>query len=162
MGADLYIHEINRPLMQKYQPLFDQAVQLRNSFPRGSKEAEEAQKEVSKYYDLMYSEGYFRDSYNGSNVLNRLGLSWWQDVIPLCTEDKELKGNNLARFREMVATAELALPSKKELEEGGAPVAEEGEDSLAEWHKYFAEKRQELLAFLDQAIALNTAIYCSL
>ena len=31
--------------------------------------ADEAQKQVLKYYDKMYQRGYFRDSYNSSNLL---------------------------------------------------------------------------------------------
>ena len=46
-------------------------------FPgQNAQEAEAAQAEVAKYFDLMYSEGYFRDSYNVTNVLWRLGLTW--------------------------------------------------------------------------------------
>jgi hypothetical protein len=162
MGADLYIEKIHYPLMQKYEPLFEAAVRRRDSLPQKSKEAATAQREVTKYYDLMYSEGYFRDSYNSTNVLNRLGLSWWTDVQPLCTKNRKLRHDKLRKFRDMVAGAKLELPSKEEIEKHSGKVDEQGENSLAEWHKYFAEKQAELLAFLDKAIELNSPVYCSL
>ena len=69
---------------------------------------------------------------------------------------------HLEQLREMVARAELKLPSKEELEKELVSVAESGEESLEGWHRYFTEKRAQLLAFLDQAIALGTFIRCSL
>jgi hypothetical protein len=82
MGADLYIENIHYPLMRKYEPLFESAVRRRDSSPPKSKEAEAAQRDVTKYYDLMYSEGYFRDSYNATSVLWRLGLPCRRASIP--------------------------------------------------------------------------------
>src|SRR6185312_1760536 len=128
----------------------------------GSKKWNAAQEEVTNYYELMYSEGYFRDSYNCTSVLWTLDLSWWRDVTPLCDDHGDLKGENLVKFREMVASANQWLPSRRQLKKQHATVDEEGENSLEEWHKYYREKRQKLLAFLDQAIELNTSIHCSL
>ena len=162
MGADLYIEKIHRPLMQQYEPLFEAAVRRRDSLPRDSKDAQAAQRAVTKYYDLMYSEGYFRDSYNATSVLWRLGLSWWQDVTPLCTINRKLRQDRLRKFRDMVASAKLELPSKEEIEQHNGKVDEQGENSLAEWHKYFVEQRAALLAFLDKAIELNSPVHCSL
>ena len=162
MGADLYIEKIHHPLMQKYEPLFKAAVRRRDSLPPKSGEAEAAQQEVTKYYDLMYTEGYFRDSYNATNMLSRLGLSWWTDVQPLCTENRKLRHDKLRKFREMVAGARLELPSREDLEKQCGTVDDTGENSLAEWHKYFAGQRAALIAFLDKAIELNSAVYCSL
>jgi len=161
MRADLYIDQVHRPLVERYRPLFDAAVQRRNALPAGSRQAQAAQQDVDRYYHRMYSAGYFRDSYNATNVLSRLDLSWWRDVTPLCTAGGQLQGENLRRFRQMVASAPLRLPSKQELEADHARVDDDG-NSLAEWHRYFTEKRAELLEFLDQAIALDTAVTCSL
>jgi hypothetical protein len=162
MGADLYIEKIHHPLMQKYEPLFEAAVRRRDSLPPKSKEAEMVQQEVTKYYDLMYSEGYFRDSYNVTNVLNRLGLSWWADVQPLCTKNRKLRHDKLRKFRDMVVGAKLELPSKEDLEKQCGSLDDTGENSLAEWHKYFVGKQASLIVFLNKAIELNSAVYCSL
>lgn len=162
MGADLYIEKIHHPLMQQYAPLFEAAVRRRDSLPSNSKAAHAAQREVTKYYDLMYSEGYFRDSYNATSVLWRLGLSWWQDVTPLCTRNRKLRHDKLCQFRGMVASAKLELPSKEEIEKHSGKVDEQGKNSLAEWHQYYVEQRDALLAFLDKAIELNSPVHCSL
>lgn len=161
MGADLCVPEWNEPVLQKYEPLFERAVRKRDSLPHGSSDAITAQREVEKYFDLICSEGRFQDSYNAACVLATLGLSWWGDVAPLCDEDRKIKGENLKRFRDMVANATQYLPTKEELIERGGYVAE-GEDSVEEWHKCFREKRERLLAFLDEAIRKNAAIHCSL
>jgi hypothetical protein len=62
----------------------------------------------------------------------------------------------------MVAQARLTLPSKAELQMQRGVVEDTGRDSLAEWHNYFIEKRAYLLEFLNKAIELNSAVYCSL
>lgn len=162
MGADLYIKTVHDPLLEKYQPLFDKAVRHRGTLPKDSKEHEAAQREVDKYYELMYSEGYFRDSYNATNMLWTLGLSWWRDVVPLLNEHRELTGENLRRFRDRVAVAQQCLPTREKLEERGLRVNGHGENSVEACHQYFVEKRAELLMFLDTAIELETSIHCSL
>ncbi len=106
-------------------------------------------------------EGYFRDSYNGTSVLWTLGLSWWQDVIPLLTEEGgDLEGENLKKFRDMVASAEQELPTEKKLREMWCAITEE--ETLESWHNYYKEKRDNLLAFVDRAISLESGIHCSL
>ncbi len=161
MGADLTIKIINEPLKQKYEPLFAHAVRRRDALPERSQAQARAQRQVGKYYDLMYSQGYFRDSYNATCVLATLGLSWWADVKPLLTKDRNLEGENLLKFRAMVASATQRLPTKAELKALLAHVADDGTNGLAEWHRYYVEKRAGLLAFLDLAIQRNTGIHCS-
>lgn len=162
MGADLYIKAVHDPIVKKYQSLFDKAVRQRDALPKDSQEHDRAQQEVEKYYDLMYSEGYFRDSYNSTNVLWTLGLSWWRDVVPLLNEQRELTGDNLRWFRDRVAAGSQCLPTKEKLRERGVQVDDTGENSLEACHQYFIEKRAELLRFLDMAIELQTGIRCSL
>lgn len=162
MSADLYIEAILRPRKEKYQPLIAEAVRRRDLLPKASKERENVQQEVEKYLGLIYSEGHFRDSYNATSALAHLGLSWWRDVAPLCTEEQVLKGDNLKRFRKMVTSAEWRLPTKQELRAERVSVNNTGENSLEGWHQYFVETRSRLLAFLDQAIQLNSSIICSL
>ncbi|MBI3852720.1 MAG: hypothetical protein HY298_20900 [Verrucomicrobia bacterium] len=161
MGADLYIEKIRKPILEKYEPLFEEAVRRRDRLPRDSKEATVAQEEVVKYYDLMLTEGYFRDSYNVTCLLNWLRLSWWQDVIPLCTKERKLRADQLRKFRELVARAKLEPITKEKIEARGGTV-DDRENSLDEWHLYFMEKHAELVVFLDQAIKLNTHVTCSL
>jgi len=175
MGADLYIKQLHDPVVKKYGPLFEKAVAVRDHLkaegdrlPKKSEIGQRmrslsdaAQELVTFLFDGMYEQGYFRDSYNATSVLWRLGLSWWKDVIPLCDDKHNLAGENLHRLRDMVAQAELRLPTKEELKENGAEPDKDG-NGLEEWHNYYREKRETLLAFLNQAIELNTAVYCSL
>jgi hypothetical protein len=162
MGADLYIEKIHQTRTKKYEPHYDEAIRRRNALPPKSMAYRQAHAQVIKYYDLIYSEGYFRDSYNATNVLNRLGLSWWADVLPMCTEDQKLEGGKLRHFRDRVAAATLTLPTKEELEKHHGTLEDQGENSLAGWHDYFIQKHAELLAFLNEAIALDSAVQCSL
>jgi len=159
MGADLYIEQLFQPQMVKYRPLFEAAVRRRDSLPQGSPATAEAQAEVSRYFELMYAEGYFADSYTGTCVLNRLGLSWWEDVAPLCTDGAFLRDERLRQFRELIAKAPLRLPTKEELQADRVHV-DDGDNSLEAWHRYFAQGREQLLAFLDQAIALDAPVFC--
>jgi hypothetical protein len=130
MGADLYIEDIHIPLLKRYEPLFEAAVRRRDQCQPGSQEAAAAQAEVIKYYDLMFSAGYFRDSYNATSVLWRLGLSWWTHVIPLCDEHRNPQGEALRTFREMVQAAELKLPTRSEMKRANVTVTRSGEESL--------------------------------
>jgi len=105
---------------------------------------------------------YFRDSYNMSNVLWTLNLSWWQDVLPLLYEGQELKGENLRSFRERIVGAQQRLPTAKELCENHVLVSKTGENSISNWHHHYTKKRKELVDFLDRAIENHSSIICSL
>ena len=72
MGMDIY-GENHERLTQTFQGKFDQAVAYREQFPRDSKEYEEAQKEVHRWYEEMHKpeNEYFRVSYNPYS------LAWW-------------------------------------------------------------------------------------
>jgi len=113
-------------------------------------------------FDYNDKEHYFRDSYNGTSVLWTLDLSWWQDVTPLLNKEGHLTGNNLTKFRDKVANAKQTLPDTNKLKEMGCAVKPRGQESVKGWHKYYTEKKQRLLDFLDRAIKLETYIDCSL
>lgn len=117
---------------------------------------------VSGAAKLYNSKAYFRDSYNMSNVLWTLNLSWWRDVLPFLDEQLELKGQKLQDFRDRVASAKQRLPSVEELRKGWVQVSKTGENSLSAWHDYYIKKHQELLIFLDRAIEKHSSIICSL
>ena len=110
----------------------------------------------------IFSEAYFRDSYNAYNVLWTFGLSWWKDVIPLLNQDSELMGENLTRFRNRIASADQRLPTVNELAALGLRVTESGENSLEALHRNFRNRRKELLKFLDLAIKHDLPVLCSL
>lgn len=76
-----------RPQFRQWEPLFNEAVAKRDSHKRGTPEYERVQERVLECYQAMYSAGYFRDPYNSWEVLAKFGLSWWDDVIPLLTDE---------------------------------------------------------------------------
>ena len=181
MGADLYIHSLSEKCRQVWEPYFNTACETRNgnesteNFERDTKVllsetkdkdlealyheagAADFQRYVELAYDKMHEQGYFRDSYNNSNLLWRLGLDYWGYVGSLLDDERNMQPEQVRAFREAVAAAHLA------------PIASDAEcDQLhlsgtaAEWNQYFAEKKERLLAFLDQAITLNEPIDCSI
>lgn len=168
MGADLYIRSITNAAAKKYKPAFEDACRERDSAHQRGDEAGEkaAQARVMEAYDAMYPEdGYFRDSYNATSLLGQIGLSWWQDVIPMLSKGGYLRGENL---RKLIAEIEARpVPSVDALDLHGAQVDAEGENSREGWHAYFVAKRERLLRFLRSADNGNktikrAGIYCSL
>src|ERR1035437_6824050 len=85
MGADLYIRSINDKFKAETDPKFYALCAERDAFPYGDKRREPVQERINACMDEMYSRpvsevGYFRDSYNSSDLLWFLGLSWWEDI----------------------------------------------------------------------------------
>jgi len=163
MGADLYIKPVFDKNETKYRPMWDKAIAKRDKATRGTIAANKAQKEVDKAWENLHKVGYFRDSYNCWTMLATLKLSWWRDVGPLLTKETcLLEGENLKKFRDMVVLAKQELPDKDTIIKNGGQVSKTGDDSLENIHKYFQDKRQRLIDFLDLAIKKNYPIECSL
>jgi DNA-directed RNA polymerase specialized sigma54-like protein len=104
---------------------------------------------VLECYEHLNECGYFRDSYNNSNVLSQFGLDWWGDVIPLLDPEGMLSPEKAERL--------LALLDEHE-QEFEANVRELRRESRA----YFEKKATQLRAFLAEAIRLAEPIECSL
>jgi hypothetical protein len=163
MGADLYIRSLQKPVKAEWQPKFDEAVALRNAAQDDVAKAA-AQKLVSEASDRLYGgDHYFRDSYNATSVLQRLGLSWWRDMeYDIHDEDSDINVSPEAcrRFLEKVRAAPFIPATRAELESRHAKVEDEGENSVEGWNTYYAEKRERLIAFLERAIE-NGGMYAS-
>jgi hypothetical protein len=156
MGADLYIQSVSRQVRAKYDPLFDAAVKKRNDFmSRGMKaEAEKAQKEVEKYYNLSNSEGYFRDSYNDSSLFWMLGLSWWQLAEEGVIDDRGyISPDNAYLLAQLVKELPYVKPIRADLFSDT--------NSVEEVQEYFDTKRKNFIKFLELAHKLDEAIYAS-
>ena len=150
MGADLYIHSIRQQFETKYRQQLDAAMNQGDAC------------EIARLAGLMNATGHFRDAYNLSSVLRPLGLSWWGGVSPMLDAAYLLKGENLKQFRNMVSTAKFKLPTIAEFRQAGVRLKKRGPRSRAGWRRHYVMGRAELVAFLDQAIALNTSVHCSL
>jgi hypothetical protein len=160
MGADIYIESIYDKMQKKYRPLFAAAVKKRDAAK--SKERQEAyQQEVAKYFDLINGdEGYFRDSYNATSLFAQLGLSWWRDVGALLPkEGGHMSVSNMKKLLKMVESKELPKPKDLKLE---YVKIDKGANSLENWHKMFAEKKVQFVAFLKRAIEMKEPIRCSI
>ena len=159
MGADLYREHISNPAREANKPRFDAAIAKRNA---ATTEAEKkaAQREVDAADDAMYPEdGYFRDSYNASSVLNQLGLSWWQDVIPMLNKSGNLSPTKCRELADMIEDRSLPEPELLDLEYA---KIDSGENSRESWHAMFVEKRARLIRFLRAAADDGKGIYASL
>lgn len=155
MGADLFIRKITEPARKAHEPAFKAAVAARDA-GTGTQEAVDA-----AYAKIYPDDGYFRDSYNATSVLNRMGLSWWQDVVPLLTRAGYLSGPRLDTFIKMLESHPVEFRTAEQLKADHATV-DNGENSPEGWHNYMTDKRERLIAFAKRAKSLRCGIYASL
>jgi hypothetical protein len=145
VGADLYIQSLFEPNHDRERERFNEYVARRN---RATTSGEKAkwQKKVSEYHGRMYDTGYYRDSYNDSNLLWKLGLDYWVWFAGFLDENGELQPDK----------AELVLgeiESRKHLLDEIEPEDEQ---------EYFREKYDDFTAFLRIAIENDVPIRCSI
>jgi len=149
MGADLYIDLVFKPSFDKWEGKFNEAAAQRDACEKGTEEYKHWQGKTWEYYDLMYADGYFRDSYNPSNLLWKFGLSWWEDILPMVDEEQNLSVDKAGEFLEMLASRQETF--KKSLAE--LPDEEQYE---------YQQRYSELQKFLNRAIELESPVNCSL
>lgn len=116
-----------------------------------------AQERVSKYFNKMYEVGYFRDSYNGTCLLWRLGMSWWK--CPYIKNDK-ISPEDAKNFLAEVQSKKIDPITIEELKKNHCSV-DDGENSVDSWNKYFLKKKEEFCAFLQEAIDKGFSIRAS-
>ncbi len=111
--------------------------------------------------DLYIGEsGYFRDSYNGTSVLKRLGLSWWKDVSPMLNDDELLNRSACGKLRLRIEQADLTLPeTDAELRE--LRLCTKGGNSAARWKRYWEREKELLIRILEAGVKAG-GIRCSL
>lgn len=158
MGADLYIKSISDQEQKRWLPQFTHAVRKRDA-TTSEEEKKRQQERVSYYFDKLYAEGYFRDSYNSNSVAVQLGFSWWGDILPLLDDNRYLSVKDAKWLRELVRQSNV--PSVDKLGLNNAHT-DDDKNSLTSWREYFIIKQGKLLAFLSEAIELGEPIYCSL
>mgnify|MGYP000293477916 CR=1 FL=1 len=160
MGADLYIPALRTPaLLSPLQSAFDAACLARDSLPDSASpsEREAAQSAVSSAHSALYSApSYFRDSYNESSLLSRIGLSWWTDVIPLC-EASSCPPSSECNIDVPHLQSFLSLLSSRAPRGTALPFPASPSDDPS----YFTSKLERLYSFLDSAI-LHGGAYFSL
>ena len=151
MGADLYIKSVTDKAHEENQKAFDHAVQNRDNVQTEAEKGQ-LQKEVDKCWDAMYPEGYyFRDSYNESNLLWQMGLSWWSNTF---IKHHYMSAANAKKFKQIILNKPIT-----EVKFGHPEWVKDPDDP--EWLTSFQTRREELIKFLDNAINLKERIYCS-
>lgn len=111
---------------------------------------------VSKYYDKMYEVGYFRDSYNGTSLFWRLGMSWWQCPY---IKDGKISVENAKKLLAEVKATKMKPVTVEELKENHCQV--DDKNSPESWNKFFLDKKERFIAFLQEAIDKGLAIEAS-
>jgi hypothetical protein len=159
VGADLYLNSVFRKHRDRYAPKFDHWVAKRKALHKAGQQeaADKAQKWVLKYCGKMHERGYFRDSYNSSNLLWLFDLSWWQDVLEvLVDKDGKMSPRNAKRLLQMLADRKLIFEANLK------KVKPAKGETRAEVEEYFRDKYERLKAFLRQAIDRKESVQCSL
>jgi hypothetical protein len=102
--------------------------------------------------------GYFRDSYNDSNLLWKFGLSYWNDIPKMSKETDEgtqLQPEGAKRLLRRLKNRETRFD--KAIQEVGLAKDETREEVV----KYFKDRYEEFKKFLNKAIELGSPIDCS-
>lgn len=158
MGADLYINATFKKNNKKYETYFNKWVKTRNGLTRGTLEYITAQEKVGYYYDKMYSEGYFRDSYNDGSLMWMFDLSWWTDIRTMLNRQGNLTP---AKAKELLKT----MKEREETFETKLSKVDETQwnnSSKEEIETYFRDKYESFKQFLNEAVKLNKPISCSI
>jgi hypothetical protein len=188
MGADIYLKSISDAARAKWEPRFNAACAARDIFAQenpnsgNSRAYKKLQEAVGEAYDAMYpDDGYYRDSYNASSLFGVLGLSWWQaadvnggskhsPVGKLINKQRRMSVTSMKRLKKYLEEIDLEARVKAWAAEKSKPPKgrawdkinfHEKGNSVKEWHQMFANKRENLIALLDKAIARKEPLYCS-
>jgi hypothetical protein len=94
----------------------------------------------------MYSEGYFRDSYNDSNLLWKLGLDYWGWFASFLDGGRLLHPDKAEMILNEVMSRRHLLEEIDDLNE----------------RKYFEEKFDQFTHFLELAIGRGEPVECSI
>tara|TARA_B100000686_G_scaffold325802_1_gene382966 strand:- start:64 stop:501 length:438 start_codon:yes stop_codon:yes gene_type:complete len=145
MGADLYMNKAYDKRMEEHRSTLDDL---------GEHPSPE---ELEPYYDKIFKQGdvYFRDSYNSSCVMWAMGMSWWDDVLPMLDKDGNLSHEDTLKLINMITDAPLNVS------------ADFLENMPDEWkiddaQNYLKEKKQMLVSFLRRAVETDDTVGCSL
>lgn len=164
MGADLYLNSVYEKQTELYKSKFYAAAELRDSLPEGA-ERDKAHEQVLEFYALWNEKGYYRDSYNDSSLLNKLGLSWWQDVVPLLDDEGGLPIKEAEKLLIVIGERMQTLyPEQfnRFCADNFPPSTPNRDDEIAAWDKYFKGKFEKLTSMMRLSIELSEPIYCSL
>jgi len=162
MGADIYLQSIHNQRTEEFGAGADtirSALKVARQAGVPEDRLDSLMKRLWAITDKVDEGCYFRDSYNYTNLLWKLGISWWQDVGDRLDDDGNLDEDGCKWLLEaMTAQRSLIPESVKELyEDKNKPL--DTEEELNEW---FQKKFDNLAALLSKAIELHEPILCSI
>lgn len=161
MGADLYISMIHDKQKAKYEPLFSEWVRKRDeAVDEAAKKT--CQEKVTYYYEKMNdSAGYFRDSYNDSNLLWLFGLDYWEYFSGLLEKGGIMKPETAQKLLDELKLREPVF-NVKLTERMEKVTAKDKTETAKSVKDYFIRKYFEFQKFLQTAIDNNYDIDCSI
>lgn len=175
MGADIFLENQYNQLQERFRPSFEAAVNKRDG-AKSKKQRDLAQAEVGRILDETHSPTvYFRDPYNSNCLLAQLGLSWWNDISPLCDQNDKLPLSKVRWLLDEVRTRLLTCQVEATHEQivaaevmtkvsGGQKTVqpELKEEYSSEDVEWFVRRKAALITFLQTAIELREEPVCSL
>jgi hypothetical protein len=158
MGADIYL-ESRRKLNQKeWGNKLDSAVKKLQR-AKDTEDEKKLQQEVYLYYDKIDERAYFRDPYNSSSLLWKLGMSWWTDVADKWVNDGYMPIKHAKEFLKTLKEKEVPAPNDLDLTNC---TVDDGNNSREVWHKGFCERKKALEEMVEESIKLKEPLRCSL
>ena len=144
MGADLYLHSSFDKAQKKFRPKFQEFVKKRDTTTNGRKEY--YQGKVEEYFGKMFGDGYYRDAYNDSNLLWKLGLDYWEWFKAFLDDERQLQPDQAALVLQEVEARHYLLDEIDDPDD----------------RKFFEERFEEFTLFLRTAISIGEPIDCSI
>jgi hypothetical protein len=159
MGADLYRNTTTDADRQSAIKQLDQDYEM-----QGMHTNEAIRRAFWQRWDSIRNDAnwYFRDSYNDSSLMWKIGLSWWQDLDPYMgpagdgvlgkdedgEDDYSMHPPGIRRFvQEIRNRSELLMFNCRDLDQ--------------EEKEYFSDKYDRFLIFLDATADAGDTISCS-
>lgn len=163
MGADIYLDSVFEPHHAKWQPIFDDACRRRDAAKQSGNErlARSIQeKDVEPAYEHLHEKGYFRDSYNASDLLWTMDLSWWTDVGDRLDEKGILPVKECQWLMDTLYKRFPSVDWGRWYESQKSDL--DPEEELSGWVEFFKGEFEALTALLRQAIDLDEGLRCSI
>ena len=157
MGAELYIRSLFNEQNDLIEPQLLEWMEKQKALQQSGKadEALKAKEKADALYKKLYVRGYFRDSYNSNNLLWKFGLN------PHETFDMLMDDFNCLQPVDAQTLLDILQERETIFEERLNNLELTDDESLEEAIQYFHQKYERFKDFLEQAIALDEEVVCS-
>ena len=179
MGADLYVDHVFKedPRVGVIGKKLDETRNTLRDLPDDSpkdfvQRLERREKALCDAYgralDKMFcvGNGYFRDSYNSTNLLWVLNLNWWNWLGGYLDGKGYLHPQHTRIILKKIESRPVTEARLKHyLKDRNIELGKNdksADDEFAEWLDYFTEKRERFIQFLKMAIEADSPILCSI